>query len=86
MKNDYFSQLLAKPDAIVKDAEGFKTVIFNETIDAETITVSVSKADAADLLTFRLLNFAIMQWISLQSVMSIIVTHLALLLLSRRIN
>lgn len=57
MKNDYFSQLLAKPDAIVKDAEGFKTVIFNETIDAETITVSVSKADAADLLTFRVIKF-----------------------------
>ena len=48
MQNDYFLQLLAKPDTIVKDAEGFKTVIFNETIDAETITVSVSKADAAD--------------------------------------
>lgn len=27
MQNDYFLQLLAKPDAIVKDAEGFKTVI-----------------------------------------------------------
>lgn len=57
MKNDYFLQLLVKPDAIVKDAEGFKTVIFNETIDAETITVSVSKADAADLLTFRVIKF-----------------------------
>ena len=57
MKNDYFSQLLAKQDAIVKDADGFKTVIFNETIDAETITVSVSKADTADLLTFRVIKF-----------------------------
>ena len=57
MRNDYFLQLLAKPDAIVKDADGFKTVIFNETIDAETITVSVSKADAADLLTFRVIKF-----------------------------
>ena len=57
MKNDYFSQLLAKPDAIVKDADGFKTVIFNETIDTETITVSVSKADTDDLLTFRVIKF-----------------------------
>ena len=57
MKNDYFSQLLAKPDAIVKDADGFKTVIFNETIDSNTVTVSVSKAENADLLTFRVIKF-----------------------------
>lgn len=57
MQNDYFSQLLAKPDAVVKAADGFKTVIFNEIIDTDTVTVSVSKADAADLLTFRVIKF-----------------------------